>query len=335
MANRYYILSNGSPKLEDVTWEDVLNKPNAIDRTNLAGSAADDGSTRTKYSSSTGFSSDGSNLLVFVNKQLMEQGVHYSIQSSTQIQFYSSLASTDRVTMLVLGSTSDSDTKEGDDNTLLLMHFDDDTYKDNTLNCKAYPVGSAAVTSSYKKFGDKSLSLVTDNNYFFGAVDLTNMEHFDFGNNEWTVDVWLYIKSLANDVFVVGSWNEGSWKSWLVYIKSDGTIWPHWSTTGSNSFNFSTSTTISTGSWKHLAVVRDNTANVIRVFIDGTECSYASSNSIAPGTTIATPTVPVRIGSQGGRMTPSYSYNGYMDELRISNTARWTSNFTPPTTPYT
>ena len=37
------------------------------------------------------------------------------------------------------------------------------------------------------------------------------------------------------------------------------------------------------------------------------------------------------IGSQGS----VYYFNGYIDELRISNVARWTSNFSVPTTAHT
>ena len=36
------------------------------------------------------------------------------------------------------------------------------------------------------------------------------------------------------------------------------------------------------------------------------------------------------IGSQGS----AYYFRGYIDELRISNVARWTSNFSVPTTAY-
>jgi len=321
-------------KLQDITWDDVTLKPDALVRTDLLGSNADNGSTRTRYSSTESFNTDGSNLVVFVNSQLMKKDTHYTIVTSTQIEFVSSLAASDTISMLVFGSTGSASDKQGDANTLLLMHFNN-SFFDNSLNVTAYPVGTAYCTSQQKKFGTHSLSVMGHSIDFFGSVDIHNPEHFDFGNNEWTIDMWINIYSLSSDAFVIGSWNESSWKSWLIYIKSDGTIWPHWSTTGSNSYNFSTSTTISTGSWKHLAVVRDNTANVIRVFIDGMECSYASSNSIAAGTTFATPSVPVRIGAQSGRSSTSYALSAYIDELRISDTARWTSNFTPPSAPYT
>ena len=36
----------------------------------------------------------------------------------------------------------------------------------------------------------------------------------------------------------------------------------------------------------------------------------------------------------GGLATTNYLLNGYIDELRISNVARWTGNFTPPGGPY-
>jgi len=78
--------------------------------------------------------------------------------------------------------------------------------------------------------------------------------------------------------------------------------------------------------WNHVAIVRYN--GVIKVYINGlwTSTDYApySGDFFSPSTYIAHPG------------TPSEVFNGSLDEFRISKgTARWISNFVPPTSEYT
>lgn len=40
------------------------------------------------------------------------------------------------------------------------------------------------------------------------------------------------------------------------------------------------------------------------------------------------------IGARNVPDTNNNGYFGYLDEIRVSNIARWTSDFTPPTEPY-
>ena len=78
--------------------------------------------------------------------------------------------------------------------------------------------------------------------------------------------------------------------------------------------------TLEWGPWFHFAYVNDVSTNKIYVFINGQkgyEATNATSNSLQP-------------------CFASYSRGSCIyDELRISNVARWTSNFTPFADPYT
>ena len=84
-------------------------------------------------------------------------------------------------------------------------------------------------------------------------------------------------------------------------------------------------TTLNSGDWHHLAVVRSS--GVFRLYVDGTSegGTYSNSNSFTTQT-------PLRIS--GNSMTGSSPVNGYLDEVRISDTARFTSNFTPDSSAY-
>ena len=101
---------------------------------------------------------------------------------------------------------------------------------------------------------------------------------------------------------------------------SDTTIRLSNSTSGtSNTFSqdYSVSTAIDT--WHHVAVVKKD--NLINVYIDG----------VAKVTNVPWAYVP----NSGWTNSAIGAYNyGYIDEFRFSNIARWTTNFTPPTTPY-
>ena len=80
----------------------------------------------------------------------------------------------------------------------------------------------------------------------------------------------------------------------------------------------------STATWYHVALVRNG--NNFDTYIDGTSLGQTvDTDSIGDYSGV------LAIGSE----TDGESYfNGWMDEIRISGVARWTTSFTPPTEPY-
>lgn len=90
------------------------------------------------------------------------------------------------------------------------------------------------------------------------------------------------------------------------------------------SFNIANSVRLSTtalvvNTWYHLAVVRNNTQ--YRFFINGVEQNSITSALQMQAAAFST----FRLGGN------TSSYNGFIDEFRISNVARYTANFTPTT----
>lgn len=98
-----------------------------------------------------------------------------------------------------------------------------------------------------------------------------------------------------------------------------------------------TSASLSAATWNHWAVVRNN--SVLTVYINGTA---SGSTYTTTGNSIAS-TYPLYIGGGiGGLSSGNFSsssatvvnLNGYQDEIRLSNSARYTAAFTPSTTPF-
>ena len=111
-------------------------------------------------------------------------------------------------------------------------------------------------------------------------------------------------------------------------------VWIHFNS-NSTEFNFGngtsssvkiTTSAINLNKWYHIAIVKDG--NLFKVFIDGNLINSAtvnnfyspSSSNFYFGTLYASDT--------------STLFNGLIDEVRVSNVARWNSNFAPPTKPY-
>ena len=81
-------------------------------------------------------------------------------------------------------------------------------------------------------------------------------------------------------------------------------------------------TTLSANTWYHIAVVRSGTGSgQLKLYIDGTEEGSGTDGS----TYVAK---PLRIG---GDYAGANEFAGYIDELRISGTARYSAAFTAPT----
>lgn len=81
--------------------------------------------------------------------------------------------------------------------------------------------------------------------------------------------------------------------------------------------------TLSDNTWYHVAVSRDG--NTWRLFLDGTSLAL----TLGAGAWANAWTANTAAMYFGGRASGSYSFNGWLDEVRISNVSRYTSNFTP------
>ena len=144
---------------------------------------------------------------------------------------------------------------------------------------------------------------------------------------DYTVDLWAMPTTVGGAHGLIGSDTANSYAPFVIY-QSGGSILFYSSNT-SNSWNIGTGqpicSSVNVNTWYHLAVVR--LGSVYYLYCNGTLTS-TFTNAAALSWTPANPLVI-------GRQAQSGPYfQGYLDEVRISNKARWVVNFTPPTAPY-
>lgn len=183
--------------------------------------------------------------------------------------------------------------------------------------------GNAQLDTAQKKFGTASLLLDGTGDW----VTVPDHADWDFGTGEFTIDFWVRFASLVssrafyqqrvddnNRVLIY--WDFGASELCLYAFSGGVTI-----------SNMVRSWSPSINTWYHVAVVR--TGNTARMFIDGTQIGADFS---------LTGTMPdLEAGvSIGGRSSEGdLGLNGWLDEFRIvKGEAKWTTNFTPPTSEY-
>jgi hypothetical protein len=183
---------------------------------------------------------------------------------------------------------------------------------------------SVTHSTTQAKFGSSSV-------YFSGSSSYLQCgSSIDFDLlSDFTVDAWVYPTSMPSigRIFSRGlvTTNEGSWcfgygTSWHGYTELNFAA-----RIGSNTKNFySGQLTITLNTWHHMAVVRSHGA--VLFFLDGVHVGGGSYSTALPSTSIN-----FYAGIQTG--TSEYLV-GYVEEARLSNIARWTPDFTPPSTTY-
>jgi hypothetical protein len=201
----------------------------------------------------------------------------------------------------------------------LLLHMDgangSTTFTDSSLNALTVTrTGTPAISTSQSKYGGSSVALSGTAD----RLDVASNALFAFGTGDFTVEFWVYFNSISTsfvqlyDTYVTGGFSfywSGSASTLIISNRSANQIVQAWSP--------------SANTWYHLAVSRSGTS--LRLFINGTVLgSTAASTSYVQGA--------LQIG--GTADNTSYSLNGYVDDLRITKYARYTSAFTPPTAPY-
>jgi hypothetical protein len=177
--------------------------------------------------------------------------------------------------------------------------------------------GNVTASTTESKFDGGSVYFDGDGDY----LTVTNASDFNFGN--YTLETWLYLPSLpAGTYSMVFSLTGGPNFYWGL-SKSGSTLYLI-SYDGDTINQQSTGPTVQVGQWTHVAWSR--TGSTIKSFVNGTlvHTGISSASANASGLMIGYDDTYVN----------QYQFNGYLDEIRVSNIVRYTATFTPSATPF-
>ena len=218
----------------------------------------------------------------------------------------------------------------GDLHTKLLLHGN--SFIDGSKDKRAITNTSVAVSTAQSKFGDSSF-------YFDGSAYLT-IPGYDFSTDDFTIDWWeyptnanagtrftnVYCTSYATQAGgLLTHLHTASYLQVYLSNKTGGANASDWNVLAGNAVGNNIVNT-----WTHRAVVRSGSS--LMFFNNGLlEYTYnIGTNKIGYSSDR-----PWGIGNWASDlMTTGYPYIGYIDEFRVSDIARWTESFTPPTEPY-
>lgn len=177
----------------------------------------------------------------------------------------------------------------------------------------------------------------------------------DVGATDFTIEFWLKAEAGVNGGSVTCNQNDGWITGNIVFDRdiyfagdygdfgialNDGKT-AFGLSVGSNGTTLCGSRTVTDNQWHHVAVTR-RTNGAMAIFVDGQpdgntsgaagDASYRDGRNIGGNTWDPY----IVLGAEKHDAGNAYpSFNGWLDELRISNTVRYTAAFTPPASPFT
>lgn len=216
-----------------------------------------------------------------------------------------------------------------DSYTKLVSHFNGSngqtTYTAETGQSFTF-VGTAQLSTAQKKFGTSSLLLDGDSDY----VTLIDSADWSFGTGDFTVDFWVNFNNTTGFQGFVGQGTSAT-DQWIMRKNDDGKLMMYF-VVGSvtKGYYYTTSApTINTGNWYHIAFVRSSGSG--KIFLDGNSLTLTESTAFGSND-VGDLSATLMVGLTASSLD---KLNGYIDEVRVSKgIARWTSNFTPPTSEY-
>ncbi|MFA5386112.1 MAG: LamG-like jellyroll fold domain-containing protein [Candidatus Paceibacterota bacterium] len=233
------------------------------------------------------------------------------------------------------GYGSDGTLTTADQYAKLLLHMDgvnestsfpDSSFYNHTMTAQ----GGVQVDTSNYKFPTGGCNFVSDGNYLSSATS----EDWHFSTGDFTIDFWVKFNSLGTEkaLVVIFDANLPAPVTLNVVRTSDNKLAAAMSTPNHGPVTTNAVFT-QTGVWYHVAIEKSGGSTNPLFFINGVQQTITSS---AWGDALWPADLPWKTTLYVG-YSPWHGsgIDGYIDELRISKgIARWTSNFTPPTTPY-
>jgi hypothetical protein len=201
-------------------------------------------------------------------------------------------------------------------NVTLLMHMDGTDGSTTFTDVKEHvitPSGNAQIDIAQSKFGGASTLFDGTGDY----LSVTDSADWDLPGN-FTVEMWLKGNSIASK----GILSTGG--TYYIVLRLDASGYVEvLMYNGAQTQTITGSTAVhSNGIWNHVALVRSS--NIVSLYVNGS----VEGTPISNNREVAPSDFRLGYGSSG-------TFNGWLDDIRITKgIARYTANFTPPTTAF-
>lgn len=190
--------------------------------------------------------------------------------------------------------------------------------------------GNAQVSTAESKFG--SASLLLDGIGDGLQIGDTDFADFRF-NSAYTIECFVNFtgssieRIINNNSTYLGIANLTWW-----YNGSTGKLWFQESVSTQNVLLESTNT-FTTGTWYHIAIVKDT--DTWYMYVDGTLEASGGLTGNSPAKDENNDGFYIGLDAETAPTLQGNGLYGYIDEVRISDTARYTTGFTVPTSAFT
>ena len=199
-------------------------------------------------------------------------------------------------------------------NTQLLVNGTNAGVYDSTAKNDLITAGTVQISTAQSKFGGSSMYFATSGD---GLTIPANNLLSTFGAGNFTIEFWIrYTSAGAQIADLIRS------TTWAIVDYSNGNL--YWQNAyASSSLLYYNHGSLQDGNWHHVAVVRSATST-LTMYVDGTSIGSGTDTNVYNTNSAIT------IGISG-----SYGqFLGYMDDIRITRYARYTSTFTPTTSSF-
>jgi hypothetical protein len=255
-------------------------------------------------SNSTNFTTRATNNLVIGAESDVSGGWFSGYQASfrvTNIAVYTAAFTPSTSPLTAINGTS------------LLLNYSNAGILDNAMMNNLETVGNAAVSTSVKKYGAASMVFDGTGDYL---VSTSTNNPLAFGTGDFTIEFWLYLNSTGTQVIFDGRNSSASDVAPMIYYLSGLKYY----TAGNDRI---TGGTLSTGQWYYITLVKASGST--KLYINGTQ----TGSTYTDGNTYVQQVNRPVVGAEGVTLGNS-ALNGYIDDLRITKYARYTTTFTVP-----
>lgn len=202
------------------------------------------------------------------------------------------------------------------------------TFLDSSSNAFSITRNGNTTQGTFTPFSQTGWS-----NYFNGTnsfLTVPDNNAYSF-TGDFCIEAFIYLNALPAESAVFSQWFGGSVPNTAMYfyINSSGRIVFITGVSSTQTTITATSTTVSANQWAHVAVCRSGTT--VRLFVNGVADTTTGTVSGTINNIAYTP----QIGNLNNQGSSANFLNGYISNLRVTNGALYTSNFTPSTTPLT